>query len=100
MKRAEASRNAQQDSATRLARSVAKARSDGNEADVRHYEIQLQDARNKVQAEENQLDMLTRRWEQVRELKAPRSGLVIASPIRSEVGKLFDRGVSETAPLF
>jgi putative peptide zinc metalloprotease protein len=100
MKRAEASRNAQQDSANHLARSVAKARSAGNEADVRHYDFQLQDAHNKALAEEGQLKALTDRWKQVRELKAPRSGLVIASPTSAEVGKLFDRGVSETAPLF
>jgi putative peptide zinc metalloprotease protein len=100
MKRAEASRNAQQDSANRLASSVAKARSAGIEADVRQYEIQLQEARHKAEAEEGQLRLLTGRWNQVRELKAPRSGLVIASPTSAEVGKLFDRGVSETAPLF
>jgi putative peptide zinc metalloprotease protein len=100
MKRAEASRNAQRDSANHLARAVAKARSAGIEADVNHYEIQLQDARNKALAEDGQLKALTDRWNQVRELKAPRSGLVIASPTPAEVGKLFDRGVSEAAPLF
>ena len=52
----------------------------GNEADVKQYEIQLQDARNKAEAEEGQLQVLTGRWNLVRELKAPRSGLVIASP--------------------
>jgi putative peptide zinc metalloprotease protein len=100
MKRAEASRNAQQDSANRLASSVAKARSAGNEADVRQYELQLQEARDKAASEESQLKALTDRWNRVRELKAPGSGLVIASPTPAEVGKLFDRGVSESAPLF
>jgi putative peptide zinc metalloprotease protein len=100
MDRAQASRDAQEANARRLATLVAKARIAGNEKDMQQYLIQEKDAREKAQAESVQLQDLTRRRDRVRELKAPRSGLVIAAPSPDEVGKLFDRGVSETSPLF
>jgi len=100
MERARASRDAQQANAKRLANLVARARIAGNEKDMQQYMIQEKDAREKAEAEDRQLRDLTDRWNRVRELKAPRSGLVIAAPSPDEVGKLFDRGVSETSPLF
>jgi putative peptide zinc metalloprotease protein len=100
MAQAENSRHQQIASARSLAGLVAKARAAGNEADARHYQLQEQEARNKASAEARLLEELTRRRDRVRELKAPRSGRVIASPVPDEVGKLFDRGVSEAAPLF
>jgi putative peptide zinc metalloprotease protein len=100
MAQAEASRDQQNQTAQHLAGLVAKARSAGNESDLRHYQIREQEARTKAAAEQRLLEELIRRRDRVRELKAPRSGRVIASPVPDEVGKLFDRGVSEAAPLF
>jgi putative peptide zinc metalloprotease protein len=36
----------------------------------------------------------------VRELKAPRDGVLVTVPKRDEIGKLFDRGYTDQVPLF
>ena len=43
---------------------------------------------------------LAARQSRVREMKAPRDGVLVTAPKREDVGKLFDRGFTETQPLF
>jgi putative peptide zinc metalloprotease protein len=100
MARARATRDAERLNARRLAGEIVKARSAGSEKEVLTLTGQERDALARADTAERQLVDLAARVEKVRELKAPRSGLVVAAPIPDEVGKLFDRGVSETSPLF
>lgn len=43
---------------------------------------------------------LEARQGRVREMKAPRDGFLVTAPKREEVGKLFDKGFTESQPLF
>jgi putative peptide zinc metalloprotease protein len=86
--------------ADRLNYAVRGARTRGDMLDETNYRIQAAEAAGRAEAKAGELKNLTARWDQVRELKSPRGGRVVAAPIPDEVGKLFDRGVSETTPLF
>jgi len=100
MEKARGIRDAERWLAQKQSAAVQKARSAGNDTDVLLLRSQEADAQARADAAERQLTDLMARWNKVRELKAPRGGLVVAAPVPDEVGKLFDRGVSETTPLF
>ncbi|MFM8274991.1 MAG: site-2 protease family protein [Gemmata sp.] len=57
-------------------------------------------ARAKADTADDDVNRLLARQARMRELKAPRDGTLIAAPKRDEVGKLFDRGYTETTPVF
>jgi putative peptide zinc metalloprotease protein len=95
-----ANRKEQQATAERLSRSVIEALSAGNSDSAAKYSADAREAEGKAKAAENQLELLTARTNKVRELRAPRDGIVLAAPQPDEIGKLFDRGYTETTPLF
>jgi putative peptide zinc metalloprotease protein len=57
-------------------------------------------AEKKAEGAQNLLVLLNFRTDSVHELRAPRDGIVLAAPQPEEVGKLFDRGYTETNPIF
>jgi putative peptide zinc metalloprotease protein len=54
----------------------------------------------KADTADDEVRQLLRRQDRVRELRAPRDGVLVTVPNRDEIGKLFDRGYTDTTPLF
>jgi putative peptide zinc metalloprotease protein len=100
IERHRASRNAELDNVRQIETDLTKARAAGDAVGEQQYKMQSRQAREKADAAQLQLAQLLSRKNEISELKAPRGGRVIAAPVPDEVGKLFDRGVSETTPVF
>lgn len=98
--RAMANRDEQQQIAKRLSRSVSEAQAVGDDVSANRYRVDARDAENKAITAVKYLELLAARSNKVRELRAPRDGVVLAAPQPDEIGKLFDRGYTETTPLF
>ncbi len=93
-------RDGQRQTAKQHEAAVAGVRADGKESDVKRLTTEAQMAVSRAVTAQNGLDRLTARWDAIHKLKAPRDGILIASPAPDERGKLFDRGFSEASPLF
>ena len=63
------------------------------------YKVQARDAEEKARSANEELKGLVERKGRL-ELRAPRDGMVATAPKRDEVGKLFDKGNTETQPVF
>lgn len=80
--------------------SVMKARNAGDTAAEQRALQDFARARAKAATAETEVERLLARQTRVRELKAPRDGTLITAPKRDETGKLFDKGYTETTPVF
>jgi putative peptide zinc metalloprotease protein len=98
--RAIADGKAQRLIAEALERAIALAKAMGDYKTADDYGIDLVKAQNDAVSADIQFNLLTSRLNQVRELRAPRDGVVLAAPQPDEIGKLFDRGYTETEPIF
>ncbi|HEV3436229.1 MAG TPA: site-2 protease family protein, partial [Gemmata sp.] len=98
--RALANREEQRLIAERLVISVSIAQASGDDDRAKKYSVDAHDALGKAASADQQLKLLTDRANLVRELRAPRDGIVLAAPPPDEIGKLFDRGYTETTPIF
>jgi putative peptide zinc metalloprotease protein len=98
--RALANQKEQRQLAERLNRSVVEAKAAGDDANAKRYQVDAQEAESKAIAAIVQLKFLNDRSDKVRELRAPRDGVVLAAPQPDEIGKLFDRGIMDTQPIF
>jgi putative peptide zinc metalloprotease protein len=94
------SRDTELDNVRQLETELTRARALGDAVSEQQYKMQARAAKEKADAADLQLAQLLSRRATIAELKAPRAGRVIAAPVPDEVGKLFDRGVSETTPIF
>jgi putative peptide zinc metalloprotease protein len=80
--------------------SVGRARTEGNESAVKQFTFQADNARQGAAAADDQLRLLNARRDAIRELRAPRDGMVVAAPPPGDRNKLFDRGFAEADPIF
>ena len=80
--------------------SAANADLSGDTASAEQYKLDAKKAEDEARNAEKQLELWNSRMGKVRELKAKRNGFVLAAPQPDEIGKLFDRGYTETNPLF
>jgi putative peptide zinc metalloprotease protein len=94
--RAQADLREQRQVAERKNRSALESQTD----ETKRYVAEAREAEEKARSAEKQLELLNARTEKVRELRAPRNGIVLAAPQPDEVGKLFDRGYTDSNPIF
>jgi putative peptide zinc metalloprotease protein len=76
----------------------AKAMGD-TQAELR-FDQEFKRARAKAETADEDVKRLLDRQTALREMRAPRDGILVTAPKRDEVGKLFDKGYTETQPLF
>jgi putative peptide zinc metalloprotease protein len=99
--RAQADRDDQRRLADRYDRSVAEAKNAGSdESSIQEYMADADKARDRAATADELFNTLNARLERVKELRAPRDGIVLGAPKPDEIGKLFDRGFTETTPVF
>jgi putative peptide zinc metalloprotease protein len=92
-------RQEQRDTVQHLTTAVAENRGRADDA-VRAFEAQAREAEEKARTADDKAKLLQDRRRQLTELRAPRAGVLATAPSQDETGKLFDRGVSESAPVF
>jgi putative peptide zinc metalloprotease protein len=92
-------REEQRRSADDLNRLLTENRDKFEKEDLEKYESQARDAEQRsLSASEDVRLLLTRKSHL--EIRAPRSGMIATAPKNEEVGKLFDKGVTEGQPIF
>ncbi len=93
-------RNEQQGTAAQLAQEIQEAKGRGDTENRKAFEKDYREADEKAHSADKEVAMLQARRNAVSELKAPRAGSLVSLPRRDEIGKLFDRGGTETQPVF
>lgn len=86
--------------AAQLNSAVAKARGLGDTAAEERFRADFKRTQVKAETADGEVARLLARRDRLREMKAPRDGILVTTPKRDEIGKLFDKGYSETTPLF
>ncbi len=97
---ARALRDEQEAIATKLKSAETTARTMGNLEEARRLAAERARAETKAKIAEMDLLRLEERFDRVKLVKAPRSGMIVTAPRREELNKLFDKGYTETTPLF
>ncbi len=87
-------------STRQLDNAATEAEKLNDDAAAQRYRLDAKMTREKAATADRQLALWTRRQQAVRELVAPRDGTVLSAPAPDELGKLFDRGYTETTPVF
>jgi putative peptide zinc metalloprotease protein len=98
--RARATQAEQRAAAGALYAAANKARGMGDSSSEQRFRDDYRKAKAKAETADDDVDRLSRRQGRVHELKAPRNGILVTVPKRDEIGKLFDRGTTDTTPLF
>jgi putative peptide zinc metalloprotease protein len=96
-------RNAQQEqqrSVADLVRIVSENRGKLDKEELERYELQAREAEQKAISAGEDVKFLLGRKARLTEIRAPRDGLISTAPKPDEVGKLFDKGGTDTQPLF
>ena len=93
-------RQEQQRSVADLQRIVNENRSKIDKDELEGYEMRTREAEQKVLSADADVRFLLGRKAQLSEIRAPRDGVVTTAPKRDEVGKLFDKGATESQPIF
>jgi putative peptide zinc metalloprotease protein len=100
LKKARAARDAQWEVANRLNLEAVKARNAGDTPGELRYSGEYQRERTKARSATDEVQRLEDRKRRVDLLRAPRAGVLITAPKRDEINKLFDKGYTETTPVF
>jgi putative peptide zinc metalloprotease protein len=100
LKKARAAMDAQWEVATRLNLEAVKARNSGDSVAEQRYASDYQREKAKWQTAADEVARLEKRKERVEKLVAPRAGVLITAPKRDEINKMFDKGYTETTPVF
>lgn len=100
LEKAQAYREEQRLVADRLAQAERDAHAVGDDAQARRYATEAALARTRMEEADSQLAMIRDRLATIRELRAPRDGVVLIAPAPTDVWKLFDRGYTDTTPVF
>lgn len=83
-----------------LTMAIAENHGQVEDATLQGIRGQARDAEEKARTAAGQVQQILDRQARVTELRAPRDGTVVTAPKKDEVGKLFDRGYSESQPVF
>ena len=100
LEKALATKTEQHSVADQLNSSAVKARGLGDTATEQRFLVEYKHARTKAETADGDVARLLERQARLREMRAPRDGFLVTTPKRDEVGKLFDKGFTETTPLF
>jgi putative peptide zinc metalloprotease protein len=98
--RARATKAEQYATAAQLDSSRAKARGMGDEPAWLRFSREHKQAQTKADTATAEEGRLLDRQGRVREIRAPRDGILVTAPRRDDVGKLFDKGYTDAGPLF
>jgi putative peptide zinc metalloprotease protein len=98
--KAQATKAEQYSVAGQLNSSMAKARGMGDAGSEMRFAQEYKRAKARAETADGEVVTLLARQARLREMKAPRDGILVTAPKRDEVGKLFDKGYTETQPLF
>jgi putative peptide zinc metalloprotease protein len=90
---------AKRDEQRRVADSLRQQMSIGDETQREQVRLQAEEARAQADAFARQVEMYDDRIRAVSALTAPRDGVVMGLPNRSEVGKMFDRNFQQAQPI-
>jgi putative peptide zinc metalloprotease protein len=93
-------RQEQQRTVVDLQRIVNENRGKVDKDQLEGYEQQAREAEQKAMSADADVRFLEMRKAKLAELRSPRSGMIATAPKREDVGKLFDKGSTETQPLF
>jgi putative peptide zinc metalloprotease protein len=100
LERARATQAEQRATADALKAAAVKADGMGDTAAKQRFLAEHEKARAKAETANQDVERLLARQARVREMKAPHDGVLVTVPKRDELGKLFDRGYTDTVPLF
>ncbi len=98
--RAQAAQAEQHSLASAMNAAASQARAVGDSAAEQRYKADYQRARVKAETADTEVARLLERQNRVREMRAPRDGVLVTAPKHDEIGKLFDKGYAETRPVF
>lgn len=98
--KAQATKAEQYAVAAQLNTSATKARGLGDTSAEMRFLSEYKQARAKAETAETAVAQLLARQAALREMRAPRDGILVTAPKREDIGKLFDKGYSETQPVF
>jgi len=90
----------QRRSADDLLQRLSEFRGQADQETINQYQMQARDAEQKALSASQDVKLLLDRQGRLAELRAPRDGVIATAPKKDEVGKLFDRGVTESQPVF
>ncbi len=71
-----------------------------DEDTLKEYERQSKEAEQKALVAAKDVELIQKRKNRLTKLRAPHDGIVATAPKREDVGKLFDRGYTESQPVF
>jgi putative peptide zinc metalloprotease protein len=98
--KAQATKAEQYAVAAQLSAAAAAARGQGDAGAELRFLNEHRQAKAKADTAEAAVVQLLDRQARLREMRAPRKGVLVTVPKRDDIGKLFDRGYSETQPVF
>jgi putative peptide zinc metalloprotease protein len=98
--KAEAQSMAKWRAVEQIKNAVKEAGKSNDDGSKERYELEVWQAQDAARTADDQLAFHRARLKEISELVAPRDGTVLAAPTPEEVGKLFDRGTTETTPIF
>jgi putative peptide zinc metalloprotease protein len=98
--RAQATREEARATADASNAAAVKARNMGDSAAEQRFLAEYKKAKIRAQTADEEVQRLVERRDRVREMRAPRGGTLVTVPKRDEIGKLFDRGYTDAAPVF
>jgi putative peptide zinc metalloprotease protein len=90
---------ARRDEQRRVADALRQAESVGDPAERERVRLESERARTDADAAARQVELIDERLAAVSALTAPRDGVVMGLPDRSEVGKMFDRNFQQARPV-
>jgi putative peptide zinc metalloprotease protein len=97
--RAQATKAQQHSEAAQLNSTALKALTQGDPK-AEMYKAEYKRAVAKAETADDEVARLLARLAHLREMKAPRDGILVTVPKRDDVGKLFDKGFTEATPIF
>jgi len=83
-----------------LQRTISENRGKIEKEELERYELQVREAEQKELSANDDVRFLLSRKARLSEIRSPRAGLIATAPKPDEIGKLFDKGATESQPLF
>ncbi len=83
-----------------LSDSQTKARALGDSYAEQKFGSEYKIARAKAESADDDVIRLLAQQSRVREMRAPRDGMLVTAPRKGDIGRLFDKGYTDTQPVF
>ena len=100
LNRARTTEDEQRKSAAELERMAREAGAANDEEARKSFDLQFKDAEQKAKTAAGEAALFRDRKARLAEIRAPRAGYLMSVPKKEEVGRLFDKGGTDTQPVF